>query len=234
MTTEAVPPTTAPADDRETGAQVVTDGSPSVRVVVADDHPLYRQGIVRALEAGGFAVVGEAADGVGALDLIRLHEPDAALLDVSMPGLDGIDVVAALARRGPAVPIVLLSAFCDEPLVTAGLQAGAVSYILKTADRDEICRTLATAAATGLAPGALAGGDDVQARPADGWLPRLTFEEHRLLQLAHTGADKANIALLAGLDEPTVRRRLSSAIGKLGADTLPAALVIAARLGLVR
>ena len=118
-----------------------------IRVVVADDHPLFRQGIVRALRiAGGFEIVAEAADGATALALIRRHEPDVAVVDVRMPGMDGIDVVAALARSGSDVPVVLLSAFDDEPLVAAGLEAGAAAYITKSADRDAICLEIAAAA----------------------------------------------------------------------------------------
>src|SRR4029078_7109508 len=91
-----------------------------LRVLVADDHPLFRQGIVRALTLSDeFEVVAEAGDGATALALIRRDEPDVAILDVRMPGMDGIDVVAALARYGPPVPVVLLSAFDDQPLVVA-------------------------------------------------------------------------------------------------------------------
>jgi two-component system nitrate/nitrite response regulator NarL len=119
---------------------------PPLRVIVADDHPRYRQGIVRALEAAGEIVLAEAGDGSTALDLIRRHVPDVAVIDINMPGLHGIDVVGALARHGPPVPVVLLSAFSDEPLVRAGLKAGAAAYVAKTADREEILRAVAAAA----------------------------------------------------------------------------------------
>ena len=127
-----------------------------LRVVVADDHPLYRQGIVRALEAAGGIVVGEAGDGVDALELIAAHRPDVAVVDVSMPALDGIDVVERLAAHGPDVPVVLLSAFGDEPLVRSGLLAGAAAYVLKSADRDDILATVAGAARQENAPRMLA------------------------------------------------------------------------------
>jgi two-component system nitrate/nitrite response regulator NarL len=110
----------------------------SLRVIVADDHALYRESIIRTLRAAGETVVAEGADGASALALIRRHRPDVALVDLRMPGLDGIDVVAALARDGPGVPVVLLSAFDDAPLVRAGLQAGAAAYVTKDADREVI------------------------------------------------------------------------------------------------
>ena len=119
------------------------------RVVVADDHPLFRQGMVRALEADGrFSVVGIGGDGAAALRLVRALVPDVALLDVRMPGRDGVEVVRALAAEGPDVPVVLLSAFNDGPLIAAALRAGAAAYVDKAEDRDAICLQLATVASS--------------------------------------------------------------------------------------
>ena len=133
-------PATTPATDAGRTPPAPTP----LRVLVADDHPLFRQGIVRAITLSDeFQVVAEAGDGATALALIRRHEPDVAILDVRMPGMDGIDVIAALARYGPPVPVLLLSAFDDEPLVLAGLEAGAAAYVTKSTDRDTILRQLA-------------------------------------------------------------------------------------------
>ena len=122
---------------------------PPLRVIVVDDHVLYRQGIVRALEYAGAIVVAEAGDGRSALELIREHQPDVALVDVSMPGLDGIEVVAELARQGPDVPVVLLSAYSDGALVSSGLEAGAAAYVTKAASREEILEAVCGAADRG-------------------------------------------------------------------------------------
>jgi DNA-binding NarL/FixJ family response regulator len=119
---------------------------PPLRVIVVDDHLLYRQGIVRALEAAGAIVVAEVGDGRSALELIREHQPDVALVDVSMPGLDGIDVVAELARQGSDVPVVLLSAYSDAALIRSGLEAGAAAYVTKAASREEILAAVSGAA----------------------------------------------------------------------------------------
>jgi two-component system nitrate/nitrite response regulator NarL len=206
-----------------------------IRVVVADDHPLFRQGIVRALRiAGGFDIMAEAADGATALALIRRHLPDVAVLDVRMPGMDGIDVIAALARSGADVPVVLLSAFDDEPLVAAGLEAGAAGYLTKNADRDAICFEIARAARERHSPSAIHGLPDLHRPRLHGWTPRLTSREHRLLQLAHAGWDKPELALLCGVDEPTLRRQLASALAKLGADDLTQGLEIARSQGIIR
>ena len=207
-----------------------------LRVVVADDHPLYRRGIVRALErSGAFDVVDQASDGATALALIRRHRPDVAVLDVRMPAMDGIDVIAALARHGPMVPVVLLSAFDDERIVAAGLEAGAAAYVSKGADRDAVCLDVAAAARAGAArsPSAIRGRPDLERRLAN-WTPRLTVAEHELLQLGAGAADTSALARLAGLDEATVRRRLDSLLAKLGADDLAEALEVARAHDLVR
>lgn len=208
--------------------------SEPLRVVVVDDHPLYRESIVRALEGAGETVVAEGADGTAALALIRQHRPDVALIDVRMPGLDGIDIVAALARHGPDVPVVLLSAFGDGPLIRAGLQAGAAAYITKDADREVILRAVRAAVDSGRAPHALSEGSDLLSTPRDTWIPRLTGNEHRLLALAYAGLGKTEMAERTGLDEAQVRRALARAIDKLGADTLPEALEAAEHAGILR
>jgi two-component system, NarL family, nitrate/nitrite response regulator NarL len=223
-------------DTTNSAAPAPTEAS-KLRVVVADDHPLFREGMVRALEASGaFAIVDEASDGESALALIRRHEPDVALLDVRMSRFDGIDVIAALARFGPRVPVVLLSAFADDEVVRAGLEAGAAAYISKSADRDAICRDVAEAASAGAtrSPSALHGAAEVHRPQPCGWAPRLTVHEHMLLQTALEGWDKPELATLTGVDEPTLRRRLDQVLAKLGADDLSDALGTAVALGIIR
>ncbi len=124
---------------------------PAVRVIVADDHENYRDGIVRTLRAAGMLVVGAGSDGAEALALIREHRPDVALLDVVMPGMGGIDVAAALARDGAATAVVMLSGFDQDELVAAAHEAGAVAFVSKQADRETIV-SVVSAAATGSSP----------------------------------------------------------------------------------
>jgi two-component system nitrate/nitrite response regulator NarL len=211
-------------------------GAPAraLRVVVMDDHPLYREGIVRALEDAGWEVAGDVGDGERGLAMLREQRPDVALVDVSMPLLDGIGVVAAIARNGPDVPVVLLSAFDDEPLVVAGLQAGAAAYMTKDADRAAILQCAVAAADPALAPSALAVDADVHRGGGDSRMPLLSWQERRLLQLARIERDDSRVSLMLGIEEPAVRRGLSRAIAKLGAGTLPEALEVALRTGLIR
>ena len=203
-------------------ATAVPTATATVTVIVADDHPLYRQGIIRALDGyGGFDVIAEAGDGATALSLIRRLEPDLALLDVRMPILDGVDVVHALALHGPDVPVVLLSAFSDRQLVDFGLKAGAAAYVGKTEDRDAICLQLATIANSrdSLAPRHLNPRDALAGAP-HGWAPRLTCAEHELLLLAAKGLGKVDLARLLGIEEGEIRHRAAALERKLDADSL--------------
>ncbi len=206
-----------------------------LRIVVVDDHPLYRESLVRALRAAGEDVVGEGADGASALALIRDWRPDVALLDVRMPAGDGIEVVAELARSGPAVPVVLLSAFDDAPLVRAGMRAGAAAYVSKEADREVIIHALRSAAGPSRSPLALSRASDPISLPDQTWASRLSEDEHWLLRLAGAGlTDVADLADHTGLDGVHVRRGLDSAIAKLGSDSLSEALDVAAAAGIIK
>ncbi len=128
------------------------------RVVLADDHPLYRDGLSRALGSrSDLVLVGEAADGVAALALIEELAPDVALLDVQMPGLDGIDVCRRVTRQRPELPtrVLLLSAHVDEDMVARGIAAGASGYLGKDASRRDIGDAVANVAS---GRGSFAGG----------------------------------------------------------------------------
>jgi two-component system nitrate/nitrite response regulator NarL len=117
----------------------VTNSKKKVRVVVADDHPLYREGVVRALTASGqVEVVAEAGDGRTALAEIQEHSPEVALLDYKLPDLDGVAVVHAVTRDGLGTRVLLLSAFTDSGLVYEALQTGAAGYLPKEAKREQI------------------------------------------------------------------------------------------------
>ena len=111
-----------------------------VSVLVADDHPVYREGVVRALKARpDFEVVGEAADGREALDAIRAAMPQVAVLDVQMPGLNGQDVLQAIRRDGIPTRVVLLSAYIDSDTVYKAVAEGAGAYLSKESSRERIC-----------------------------------------------------------------------------------------------
>lgn len=217
------------------GVDAAAQADRPCRLVLADDHPLYRDGIVRALHsAGGFDVVGEADDGHEALTMIRRLRPDLALLDVRMPLLDGVDVVHALALRGPDVPVVLLSAFSDEQLVHSALEAGAAGYLTKGEDRDTLCERLRVFAERGpaLAPNRLSPHDPIGSHGA--WVPCLTVAEHQLLQLARGGLDKLALAAAIGVSESEIRLRVAALTRKLDCDSLADAVEAGRSAGLIR
>jgi two-component system nitrate/nitrite response regulator NarL len=117
-----------------------------IGVVVADDHPLYRDGLVRAIaSAPELELLGQAADGREAEELIRELHPDVALVDVKMPVLGGVELCERLARSGDGTRVLMLSAYLDPSLVARAIAAGAVGYLGKDASRDEICEALVQA-----------------------------------------------------------------------------------------
>ena len=124
--------------------------SEQVTVVIADDHPMYREGVVRAMkESGRIRVVAEVGDGRAALEAIREHEPAVALLDYRMPELDGLAVVTAVARDHLPTRVLLLSATEDPSTVYEALAAGAAGYLTKESDRDEIVAAVISCAKGG-------------------------------------------------------------------------------------
>ena len=126
----------------------MTAAEPPLRVIVADDQASVREGLVLLLDGlPDIEVVGAAADGQQALDLVAAQQPDAILLDLHMPVLDGIGATRALAAEHPGVAIVILTTYADDTSVLHALQAGARSYLAKDADRTDIARALQAAAA---------------------------------------------------------------------------------------
>jgi two-component system nitrate/nitrite response regulator NarL len=201
----------------------------TLRVVVADDHPLFRAGIVRALEEDGrFAVVAEAGDGVAAEEAIRAHAPDVALLDLRMPGYDGLRLVARLRHHDPPVAIVVLTAYTDASLVHSAMAAGAAAYAAKDTDREQILDLLVDVAC---------GRRRVLVdRPADdGREPRplLSARERTVLSLLDRGYALEEVAMLGDMNLATVNSHVANARRKLGAATAQEAIAAAAAWGLL-
>jgi two-component system nitrate/nitrite response regulator NarL len=203
--------------------------SGSLRVVVADDHPLFRSGIVRALEGDPrFAVVGEAADGLAAEQTIRECSPDVALLDLRMPGMDALQLLARLRHREPPVTVAVLSAYTDTSLVHSAMAAGAAAYIAKQCDREEILDVLFDAALgrRRVQVGERPGDEDVPR-------PRLSSRERSALIMLNHGWEPLEIALLAGMTAEIVEAHVANARRKLGAATTDDAIAAAAAWGLL-
>ena len=197
--------------------------------MVADDHPLFRSGIVRALEGDPrFAVVGEAADGLAAEQTIRECSPDVALLDLRMPGMDALQLLARLRHREPPVTVAVLSAYTDTSLVHSAMAAGAAAYIAKQCDREEILDVLFDAALgrRRVQVGERPGDEDVPR-------PRLSSRERSALIMLNHGWEPLEIALLAGMTAEIVEAHVANARRKLGAATTDDAIAAAAAWGLL-
>lgn len=206
--------------------------SDRVRVIVADDHPVTREGIVRALKSSGkIEVLAEAADGRAALTAIRELGPAVALIDYKMPELDGLEVTRAVTRDGLATRVVLLSAFDDSSVVYKALAEGAAGYLTKDADSDEIIAAVITCAGgatylpTQLA-GALAG--EVQAR-ARGDSALLTPREGEVVRMIADGLTVPQIASRLHLAPSTIKTHVQNLYDKLGVSDRGAAVAEAMR-----
>jgi two-component system, NarL family, nitrate/nitrite response regulator NarL len=206
------------------------------RVYVADDHPLYREGVVRAIkERPEFELVGSSGDGRKALEDIRDLQPQVAVLDLRMPGLDALAVTKAIERDGLETRVLLLSASTDTPIVYEAVRAGAYSYVSKDAGRREICDAVA----------GVARGDTVLSREMQSELvahvrgrreddrPVLTPREQEILRYLADGSSAPQIAAELYLSTTTVKTHLANLYGKLGVSDRAAAVAEAMRRGLL-
>jgi two-component system nitrate/nitrite response regulator NarL len=207
-----------------------------VRVLVADDHPVYREGVARAIsERSGLELVGVAADGREAMAGIRDLVPDVAVLDVRMPGLSGIDIVAEIARERIPTRVLLLSAQSDEQLIFDGVSVGASGYLLKDSDRSDICAAVEAIAAgrAVLAPEAqTALAQGVRLRGAAQG-PAISEREREVLALTADGLSAPQIGARLHLSPATVKSHLQNVYEKLGVSDRAAAVATAIRLGLL-
>jgi DNA-binding NarL/FixJ family response regulator len=196
----------------------------SLKVLIADDHPLMLQGIRRALEASeGIDVVGEARSGEELLALVERRKPDLVLMDLHMPGLDGLECVAELRRCWPEVKTVMISASDDRASIDAALLAGASAYILKSVSPMEIPAVLRQASAGVVYHAPSAAHPRIGAQPpADG--PELTPRETTILTAVASGSTTKAISEELWLSEHTVKFHLTNIYRKLGVSNRSAAV----------
>jgi len=207
-----------------------------VRVLVADDHPLFREAVVRAVrERPEFELAGEAADGREALALIRELRPDVAVLDVKMPGLDGLRVLNALQRDEVATRVILLSAFLDGTTAFEAVAVGAAAFVSKDADRRRITETIAAVGRgeTVLGPEIQAGLAEEIRRRGGATRPGLSAREREILGHIAEGRSAPEIAALLFLSPATVKSHLGALYEKLGVSDRAAAVAEAMRRGLL-
>jgi len=208
-----------------------------VSVVVADDHPLFREGIERAVrERPELELVGAAADGREALACIRELAPRVAVLDLRLPGLDGLQVLNALIRDALPTRVLIVSASGDPEVVYRAVQAGAAGYFRKEADRDAILNGIAAVAGgrTAIEPELQAGVfDQIRLRGTGEERPILTTREREVLALMADGLSGPQIAERLIVALPTVKTHQARLYDKLGVSDRAAAVAEAMRRGLL-
>ena len=210
-----------------------------LRVVLVDDHPMFRQGLRTLLEDLGVSVVAEAADGEAGVAAVVEHRPDVVFMDLQMPGVSGVEATKRLVDLQPDAKVIVLTMVEDDQAVFAAIQVGALGYLLKGAGQEEISRALASVAAGQAVYGAeiarrlrgfFVGGASTAAQP----FPSLSDREREVLALIAEGAANTDIARRLFLSDKTVRNYVSSIFAKIDVAGRPEAIVKAREAGLGR
>jgi len=197
-----------------------------IRVLIADDHPLARAGLEQLLGAlDDITLVAAADGGTAAVRLAAEHEPDVVLMDLEMPDMDGIEATRALRAASSATAVVVLTSFSDRERILAALDAGAIGYLLKDADPDELARAI-RAAARGEAPlHPRAAREVLDQRERHRAVPGLTEREEEVLALVAQGLSNKLVARRLAISERTVKGHLTHIFERIGVtDRTQAAL----------
>ena len=206
-------------------------------VILADDHAVVRKGIREFLEEpGDIAVVAEASNGNEALDAIRQHRPDVAVLDIQMPERTGLEVTRTLRTEQLPVGVLVLTAYDDDPFVLTALRAGANGYVLKTAEPEEIVAAVRAVhqGQSALDPAILGKiMSQFAGAPPAGTVEPLTAREIEALRLAAQGFTNKAIGVQMGISDRTVQGHLANVYGKLSVGNRTEAVTRAMQLGLI-
>jgi DNA-binding NarL/FixJ family response regulator len=207
----------------------------ALRILLADDHCIVRQGLRALLEGAGFDVVGEAADGQEAVRLVETVKPDVVVLDLIMPTLNGLDAGRQILQRHPGMPVLLLTMHTEEHHVAAALRAGVKAYLLKTQAAEDLVRAirevvrghvfLSAAISRVVVEGYVSG---VPA-PGESLAPR----ERQVLQLVAEGNTSKEIAVLLGLSVKTVDSYRARVMEKVGVHETAGLVRYAIRNGVI-
>jgi len=222
-----------------------------IRVLVVDDHAVVREGLRTFLELqDGIEVVGEAADGEEAVARATELAPDVILMDLVMPGMDGIGAMRELRRRSSSARVIVLTSFLDDDRLMPALQAGAAGYLLKDVEPAELARAVRSACANeahiaptvaarllhtlseGGGPGRLGGAINPPTR--EDAIAQLTRREREVLELIALGHSNKRIALELGVAEKTVKTHVGHLLAKLGVADRTQAALLAVESGLGR
>lgn len=204
-----------------------------LRVLIADDHLVVREGLRTILEVTDeFEVVGEAADGAEAVRQVEALQPDVVLMDLRMPGVDGITAIQQIRAKWPQVEVVILTTYDDDQNIVQGLRAGARGYLLKDTDRQTLYAAIRAAArGESLLPPAVAAR--LVARLESPAPSPLSDREQQVLALLAAGKRNQEIAERLVITERTVKAHVTSIFNKLGVNSRAEAIAVALREGLL-
>ena len=190
-----------------------------IKVLVVDDHELVRHGLAMLLGgADDIDLVGLATDGAEAIALVEEHHPDVVLMDLSMPGMDGVEATRRISSTYPSTAVVVLSSFSERRTVLEAIDAGAAGYLLKDGGMDDILRAV-RAAAQGESPLAPRAAQAIlSARPAR-QMPELSVREREVVDYVVEGLRNREIAERMGITEKTVKTHLTHVYQRLAVDT---------------
>ena len=208
----------------------------TLRLLLADDHQMLREGLRRGLEAEGFVVLGEASDGREAVKLALELHPDVVLMDISMPETDGIDATRTLMQADARQRVVMLTMHMDRDLIDRSIRAGAVGYLTKDCSIHEVAEAVRMAADgdMALSPRLAARMLEEVRRPDDAGEGIVTQREEEILQLIVDGLSTPEIAERLYISQKTVKNHLASIYHKLDARDRTQAVLQAVRMGIVR
>ena len=207
-----------------------------IRVVLADDHALVRQGLKALLEREGFQVVGEASDGQEAVRLLPSLHPDVAVLDISMPLLNGVDAARELQKASPKTKIILLTRHDEDQYVTESLRAGVKGYVLKSQAATDLVHAIQQ-----VSRGAIYLSPSISRAVVEAYLSKtelpadpLTSRERQVLQLVGEGKSTKDVATLLGISAKTAESHRSRLMQKLDIHETASLVRYAIRHGLVQ
>lgn len=206
----------------------------AIRILVVDDHSVVRQGLKMFLALDGeLDVIGEAANGSEAVDMVRHLHPDVVLMDLLMPVMDGIAATAAIHREFPDTEVLALTSVLEDDAVVGAVKAGAVGYLLKDTEAQALCQAIKAAAAGQVQLTPKAAARLMEALNTNRNPEELTEREIEVLRLIAQGQANKEIAQVLVIAEKTVRTHVSNILSKLGLQSRTQAALYAIRNGLV-
>ncbi len=205
----------------------------AIRIVIADDHSVVRQGLRMFLsDDPDFEIVGEAPNGAEALKLAHELQPDVVLMDLLMPVMDGITAIGRICKELPEIEVLALTSVLEDAAVVGAIRAGAIGYLLKDTQADELCRAIKAAANGQVQLSPQAAARLVREVRAPESPETLTERETDVLRLIAGGFANKEIALKLHIGENTVKTHVSSVLEKLGVQSRTQAALYATQIGL--